>query len=96
LSIDGKEVVASYTFNVLVTSAAGLTQETLQVDLLQRLVGLKLPGFPRLFLLSIGKLAKLADLHSLQQKGVATQARLQLHCLGHLLVAFCGCGGCDV
>jgi hypothetical protein len=49
----GREVTASFAFLVLATSAAGLAPGPLQADLLQRLVGLKLPGFPRLFLISI-------------------------------------------
>lgn len=49
------EVTASYSFSVLATSAAGLAPKPLQLELLQRLVGLKLPGFPRLLLVAIGE-----------------------------------------
>jgi hypothetical protein len=61
LSVDGKEVVASFTFNVLVTSAADLTPKALQLDLLQQLVGLKPPGFPTLTLIMIGKFTNFCE-----------------------------------
>jgi hypothetical protein len=46
MNSDVTEVTASFGYAVLATSAAGLAPGALQVDLLQRLVGLKLPGFP--------------------------------------------------
>uniref|UniRef100_A0A383WBR6 Laminin EGF-like domain-containing protein n=1 Tax=Tetradesmus obliquus TaxID=3088 RepID=A0A383WBR6_TETOB len=48
------EVTAAYSFNVLATSAAGLAPKPLQLELMQRLLGLKLPGFPRLLLVAVG------------------------------------------
>jgi hypothetical protein len=50
-----------YRFNLLTTTAAGLSPDELQTVLLQRVVGLKLPGFARLSLLALGELTSWLD-----------------------------------
>uniref|UniRef100_A0A383WMD0 Laminin EGF-like domain-containing protein n=1 Tax=Tetradesmus obliquus TaxID=3088 RepID=A0A383WMD0_TETOB len=50
------ERTASYMFDVLATSAAGLTEDALQFALLKELVGLRLPGWGRLLVTSLGVL----------------------------------------
>jgi hypothetical protein len=54
------EAAAVYRFNLLATTASGMSQDGLQTLLLQRVVGLKLPGLPRLVVLALGKPTLLA------------------------------------
>uniref|UniRef100_A0A383WMZ7 Uncharacterized protein n=1 Tax=Tetradesmus obliquus TaxID=3088 RepID=A0A383WMZ7_TETOB len=48
------EATASYMFNVLATSAAGLAEDALQTALLKQLTGLQLPGWEQLLVISLG------------------------------------------
>ncbi|WIA30535.1 hypothetical protein OEZ86_000619 [Tetradesmus obliquus] len=50
------ERTASYMFDVLATAAAGVTEDALQFALLKELVGLRLPGWGRLLVTSLGVL----------------------------------------
>lgn len=47
-------------FDVLATAAAGVTEDALQFALLKELVGLRLPGWGRLLVTSLGELARQA------------------------------------
>jgi hypothetical protein len=49
------ETTASYTFNVVAITEAGLTEDALQFALLKELVGVKLPGIGRLLVIALGE-----------------------------------------
>lgn len=68
------ERTASYMFDVLATAAAGVTEDALQFALLKELVGLRLPGWGRLLVTSLGELARQA---AVQLRSVDSSTFLQ-------------------